>query len=80
MPKAINGYMAKEGPLTAPPGWLEIRDGDQVTFRPWEAEGILPKAMRLASGRRVWRESELDAARERIAERRTARTTERLAS
>ncbi len=51
-----------------------------TTIRTWELEGILPKAMRLSSGRRVWREADLDAASERITARRAARTTERLAS
>jgi DNA-binding transcriptional MerR regulator len=49
-----------------------------TTIRSWEEEGVLPKAMRLSSGRRVWRESDLEAARERVAARRAARSAERL--
>jgi DNA-binding transcriptional MerR regulator len=44
-----------------------------TTIRSWEEEGILPKAMRLPSGRRVWREADLDAARDRIVARRAER-------
>ena len=54
-------------------GLAERLGASPSTVRQWEGKGWIPAAMRLESGRRVWRLTDLPTIREGLEERRARR-------